>query len=93
MGLSIQGLEFIRLRVSGAEFGVSSFGFRVQGFGFRVLGFGSRVAGFEYILYDARKQVPRPTGVPRSQKNASSWDTTVGICLGPYGGPKRGGVF
>ena len=31
-----------------------------------------------------------PTGVPRSYKNALPWDPTVGLCLGPYGGPKDG---
>ena len=33
------------------------------------------------------------TGVPRSQENASPQDPTVGLCLGPYGGPRGGGVF
>ncbi|KAJ1478951.1 hypothetical protein T484DRAFT_2910247 [Baffinella frigidus] len=31
------------------------------------------------------------TGGPRSVESASPWDPTVGLCLGPYGGP-RGGV-
>jgi len=27
------------------------------------------------------------TGVPRSKETATPWDPTVGLCLGPYGGP------
>jgi hypothetical protein len=30
------------------------------------------------------------TGVPRPSENATPWDPTVGVCLGPYGPP--GGV-
>ena len=32
------------------------------------------------------------TGVPRSQKNASSYDPTLGLFLGTYGGPRGGRV-
>ena len=32
------------------------------------------------------------TGIPCSCESASSQDHTVGLCLGPYGGP-RGGQF
>jgi hypothetical protein len=35
---------------------------------------------------------PSP-GVLRSQETTSSWDHTVGLCLGPYGGPGVGGQF
>ena len=31
------------------------------------------------------------TGVPRSQENASPQEPTLGIWLGPYRGPRRGG--
>ena len=34
----------------------------------------------------------RVTGVPRSAEAAPPWDPTVGLCLGPYGGP-GGGAF
>ena len=27
------------------------------------------------------------TGLPRLQETAPPWDSTVGVCLGPYGGP------
>jgi len=30
------------------------------------------------------------TGVPRSYDTASSWDPTVGLCLGPHDGPRGG---
>ena len=30
------------------------------------------------------------TGVPRLQENALPWDPTVGLCLGPYAGPRCG---
>jgi hypothetical protein len=30
-------------------------------------------------------------GLPRSKETAPPWDPTVGLCLGPYGGP-RGAV-
>ena len=33
------------------------------------------------------------TGVPCSLKTVPPWDRTVGICLGPYGGPKGGFCF
>ena len=33
------------------------------------------------------------TGVPRSQETAPTWDSTVGLCLGPYGGPWVVGCF
>ena len=32
------------------------------------------------------------TGVPRSSESASLEDPTVGICLGPYGGPRGGAL-
>ena len=32
-------------------------------------------------------------GVPRSSENAFPWDPTVGLCLGPYDGPRGGGRF
>ena len=32
------------------------------------------------------------TGVPRSLENVSSKDPTLGLCLGPYGGPGGGEV-
>ena len=33
------------------------------------------------------------TGVPRSLKTPPSWDPTVGLYLGPYGGPRGGCSF
>ena len=33
------------------------------------------------------------TEVPRSSETTPSWDPTVGLCLGPYGGPRQGGYF
>ena len=33
------------------------------------------------------------TGAPRSQETALPQDPTVGICRGPYGGPREGGCF
>ena len=33
------------------------------------------------------------TGVIRSEGTASSQDPTVGLCLGPYGGPRGGSSF
>ena len=33
------------------------------------------------------------TGIPRSQETAFSQDPIVGLCLGPYGGPRGGAVF
>ena len=33
------------------------------------------------------------TGVPRSWETPSPQDPTIGLCLGPYGGPKGGGCF
>ena len=32
------------------------------------------------------------TGVPRSEETAPHSDPTVGMCLGPYGGPRGGGL-
>ena len=33
------------------------------------------------------------TGVPRSLETTPPWDPTVGICLGPCGGPRGGRLF
>ena len=33
------------------------------------------------------------TGLPRSNETVPPWDPTVGLCLGPYGGPGGGGLF
>ena len=33
------------------------------------------------------------TGVPRSLETDVPQDPTVGRCLGPYGGPRGGGIF
>jgi len=33
------------------------------------------------------------TEVPRSSETSPPWDPTVRVCLGPDGGPKRGGCF
>ena len=33
----------------------------------------------------------RSTGVPRSYETATIYDSTVGLRLGPYGGPSEGG--
>ena len=49
----------------------------------RPLGIQPRILGLSWTT---------PTGVPRSQETASRWDPTVGLCLGPYGGP-RGWAF
>ena len=39
------------------------------------------------------RPVPCPSaGVPRSKETASLQDHTVGLCLGPYGGPRGGAV-
>ena len=35
----------------------------------------------------------RSTGVPHSYETAHSQDPTVGLCLGPYGGPRGGAIF
>jgi len=32
------------------------------------------------------------TGIPHSPENATPWDLTVGLWLGPYGGPRGGAV-
>ena len=44
-----------------------------------------------------RRPAPRMTqpgtGVPRSQETAPPQDPSVGLYLGPYGGPKGGGHF
>ena len=34
-----------------------------------------------------------PIGVPRSKENAPPQNPTVGLCPGPYGGPRGGGGF
>ena len=33
------------------------------------------------------------TGVPHLQETEPPWDPTLALCLGPYGGPRGGGVF
>ena len=33
------------------------------------------------------------TGVPLACENAPSYDPTVGLCIGPYGGHRGGGAF
>jgi hypothetical protein len=35
----------------------------------------------------------RATGVPRSYETATPQDPTVGLCLGPYGGPRGADVL
>jgi hypothetical protein len=53
----------------------------------------------EVPLYGPSKQKrhaagPRwVTGVPRPYEKAPYQDATVGIFLGPYGGPREGGSF
>ena len=32
-------------------------------------------------------------GVPGSYENAPPWTLTVWLCLGPFGGPRGGGLF
>jgi hypothetical protein len=41
----------------------------------------------------APSMVADATGVPRSQETAPPWDPQVGLCLGPYGGPRKRGAF
>ena len=41
------------------------------------------------------RMLPRlhSTGGPRSSETAATEDPTVGLCLGPYGGPREVGCF
>ena len=38
-----------------------------------------------------RRERDLSTGVPRSEDEPPPTDPTVGLCLGPYGGPQGGG--
>ena len=48
---------------------------------------------FVFLIHTGGFEGISPTGVPRSQGTTPPQESTVGLCLGPYGNPKGVRVF